>query len=155
MVTLGVPYDAEARNHGVDEARAQARKIADDIAAQGGPTDLADKDVVALIAYLQRLGTDIKARPPTTGRDRPRPRRRPPSPPPEASDMSLSELVSTLTPSSGAQVGVVIFAALFAVICVRLWSRHQKAAFDTAKLLPLADDDPPLRPRGDGRGDVR
>ena len=66
MVTLGVPYDEEARAHGADEARAQARKIADDIAAQGGPTDLADKEVVAVIAYLQRLGTDIKARPPTT-----------------------------------------------------------------------------------------
>jgi len=67
--------------------------------------------------------------------------------------MSLSELVSALTPSSGAQVGVIIFAALFGLICVRLWSRHQKAAFDAAKMLPLADDDPPLRPAHDGRGD--
>jgi cbb3-type cytochrome oxidase subunit 3 len=66
--------------------------------------------------------------------------------------MSLSELVSTLTPSSGAQVGVVVFAALFALICVRLWSRHEKATFDAAELLPLADDDPPLRSRDDGRG---
>ena len=38
----------------------QARQIATDIAAQGGPADLSDKEVVALIAYMQRLGTDIR-----------------------------------------------------------------------------------------------
>ena len=36
------------------------RSIADAIVQQGGPAGLQDKEVVALIAYLQRLGTDIK-----------------------------------------------------------------------------------------------
>jgi cytochrome c oxidase cbb3-type subunit I/II len=58
MHTLGVPYDAQTLGHGADLARAQAKALADEIAAQGGPTDLANKDVVALIAYLQRLGVD-------------------------------------------------------------------------------------------------
>jgi len=58
MVTLGVPYDQQARDHGPDMARAQAKDIADQIAALGGQKDLADKEVVALIAYLTRLGVD-------------------------------------------------------------------------------------------------
>jgi len=45
------------------DAMADAKKIADEIAAQGGPTGLEDKQVVALIAYLQRLGTDLTAVP--------------------------------------------------------------------------------------------
>ena len=32
----------------------------DDIQATGGPENLQDKQMVALVAYLQRLGTDIK-----------------------------------------------------------------------------------------------
>ena len=38
---------------------AQAKQIADGIASQGGPTGLEDKEIVALTAYLQRLGRDI------------------------------------------------------------------------------------------------
>ncbi len=59
MVMLGVPY-GDAVNNAPDQARAQAKQIADGIAQQGGPSDLADKEVIALIAYLQRLGKDIK-----------------------------------------------------------------------------------------------
>ncbi|NIP15659.1 MAG: hypothetical protein GWM88_13450, partial [Pseudomonadales bacterium] len=40
-------------------AQRQAREIASEIARQGGPQGLSDKKVTALIAYLQRLGTDI------------------------------------------------------------------------------------------------
>jgi hypothetical protein len=40
---------------------AQAKAIGDDL-AKDGITGMEDKDVVALIAYLQRLGTDIKWR---------------------------------------------------------------------------------------------
>ena len=42
-------------------ARAQADSIARAIEGEGGPKGLQDKQIVALVAYLQRLGRDIKA----------------------------------------------------------------------------------------------
>ncbi len=62
MAMLGVPY-GEAVKEGVAEqlARNQAARITQEIVDLGGSADVADKDIVALIAYLQRLGTDIKA----------------------------------------------------------------------------------------------
>jgi cytochrome c oxidase cbb3-type subunit I/II len=59
MAMLGVPY-GDAVRHAPALARAQAQEVAGRIEAQGGPAGLADKEVVALIAYLQRLGADIK-----------------------------------------------------------------------------------------------
>lgn len=66
MSMIGVPY-GKAVKQGVsqDQARAQAKAIADDVVASNGPAGLADKKVVALIAYIQRLGTDISKPPPT------------------------------------------------------------------------------------------
>ena len=62
--TVGVPYtDAEIRNAKL-AAETQAAAVAKDIADQGGPKLLQDKEVVALIAYLQRLGRDIQTLPP-------------------------------------------------------------------------------------------
>jgi len=58
MAMLGVPY-GNAVTEGEVMARGQADEIADEILAQGGP-DLHGKDIIALIAYLQRLGTDIQ-----------------------------------------------------------------------------------------------
>ncbi|HEX7088404.1 MAG TPA: cytochrome-c oxidase, cbb3-type subunit I [Vicinamibacterales bacterium] len=59
---LGVPYP-EGFEH---EARAaleeQAARIAGGLTSAGLPID-PDREIVALIAYLQRLGTDIKPRP--------------------------------------------------------------------------------------------
>lgn len=60
---LGAPYDAELKNAEA-MARAQAEKIAAEIVAQGGPVEYAnifvkDSTAIALIAYLQRLGTDL------------------------------------------------------------------------------------------------
>ncbi len=60
---LGVPYDANALNQGAELARKQAEQIAAGLVSEGGPTVPADREVLALIAYLQRLGTDIKAKP--------------------------------------------------------------------------------------------
>jgi cytochrome c oxidase cbb3-type subunit I/II len=60
MAMLGVPY-GDAITQAPALAQAQAKLIADDIAAAGGPAGLEDKEVVALIAYMQRLGTDIRA----------------------------------------------------------------------------------------------
>jgi cytochrome c oxidase cbb3-type subunit I/II len=59
MAMLGVPY-GDALHRAPDMARAQARSIAASIAAQGGPRTLEDKEIVALVAYLQRLGTDSR-----------------------------------------------------------------------------------------------
>ncbi len=56
---LGVPYSDEDVENAAAAAREQAAAIAAEIVVQGGPDGLADKQIVALIAYLQRLGTDI------------------------------------------------------------------------------------------------
>jgi len=62
-VSLGVPYGREELDKAADLARAQAQGIARAIVQQGGPAGLENTKVVALIAYLQRLGTDIKRTP--------------------------------------------------------------------------------------------
>jgi cytochrome c oxidase cbb3-type subunit I/II len=59
MAMLGVPY-GEAVNRAPAMAREQAAAIASAIVAQGGPPGLEDKQMVAIVAYLQRLGKDIK-----------------------------------------------------------------------------------------------
>ncbi len=65
MAMLGVPY-GDAIHHAPEMARAQAAQIAADLVAQGGPQGLGDREVIALIAYLQRLGTDLHAAPVAT-----------------------------------------------------------------------------------------
>jgi cytochrome c oxidase cbb3-type subunit I/II len=87
MAMLGVPYGAAIHSAEV-MARAQAKQVAAEIVTQGGPAGLEDKEIVALIAYLQRLGTDIKKQP-----------AQPPSPPSELKAAGASE--STLTSTSG------------------------------------------------------
>ncbi len=69
MAMLGVPY-GEAVKHGEVMARAQAQEIASELRAQGGPAGLENKKIVALIAYLQRLGTDIRKTPPAPPADK-------------------------------------------------------------------------------------
>lgn len=59
MQTLGVPYAEGYENQAVADAEAQANSIVEDLAAQGVKT-VSDREIIALIAYLQRLGTDIK-----------------------------------------------------------------------------------------------
>jgi cytochrome c oxidase cbb3-type subunit I/II len=60
MALLGVPYGEAVKNgRAVEMAREQAAAIAGQIEQQGGPPGLGDRKVVAMIAYLQRLGTDI------------------------------------------------------------------------------------------------
>ena len=55
---LGVPYtDADIQNATVI-AQAQADSVAARVLSQGGPDRLADREIVALVAYLQRLGVD-------------------------------------------------------------------------------------------------
>ncbi|MFG0257539.1 MAG: cytochrome-c oxidase, cbb3-type subunit I [Phycisphaerales bacterium JB043] len=62
MLMLGVPYGEFARGGAEDAAREQARQIATELADQAQDESLLameNKDMVAIIAYLQRLGTDI------------------------------------------------------------------------------------------------
>ncbi|MFH6985834.1 cytochrome-c oxidase, cbb3-type subunit I [Marinoscillum luteum] len=59
MQTLGVPYAEGFQDEAVADAEQQAKSISDDLATQGVRV-VPDKEIVALIAYLQRVGTDIK-----------------------------------------------------------------------------------------------
>lgn len=59
--TLGTPYSDAEINGAVDLAETQARSIAESVAQSGGPRGLEDREIVALVAYLQRLGQDIRA----------------------------------------------------------------------------------------------
>ncbi len=56
---VGVPYSDDEVAGAETLARTQARQIALEIADQGGPAGLENKEIVALIAYLQRMGTDL------------------------------------------------------------------------------------------------
>lgn len=58
--SLGVPYSDADIAGAADDARAQAASMAAGIADVGGPENLADKEVIAITAYLQRLGSDIR-----------------------------------------------------------------------------------------------
>ena len=60
LALLGVPYTDQERAEAEALARAQAERIAHDVVAQGGPEGLETKEIMALVAYLQRLGTDIR-----------------------------------------------------------------------------------------------
>jgi len=58
---LGTPYEEGYENRANDDLHKQAQSIAERLKADGiQGENLADKEIVALIAYLQRLGTDIK-----------------------------------------------------------------------------------------------
>ena len=78
MVTLGVPYTKEDIAHAKENMASQATKIEKNLyadpdfaksyeadkkyAAENGEVfiEMRDREIVSLIAYLQRLGTDIK-----------------------------------------------------------------------------------------------
>ncbi|HEX7071803.1 MAG TPA: cytochrome-c oxidase, cbb3-type subunit II [Rhodothermales bacterium] len=57
---VGVPYADDQIDSADEAARTQAREIASEIVSQGGPVGLADREIVALVAFLQRLGTDYR-----------------------------------------------------------------------------------------------
>jgi len=63
QAALGVPYTQDEVTGAAALGRRQAQQIAAAIAQQGGPAGLEDTQLVALVAYLQRLGTDIKRTP--------------------------------------------------------------------------------------------
>jgi cytochrome c oxidase cbb3-type subunit I/II len=65
MRTIGVPYPEGFENRAIDDLTIQANGIANNL-AKDNIRVASDKEIIALIAYLQRLGTDIKAKPSTT-----------------------------------------------------------------------------------------
>lgn len=58
--TLGVPYDDNTINNAESLAAAQAKPIAEGLTSQGAPAGLENKEIVAVIAYLQALGKKAK-----------------------------------------------------------------------------------------------
>jgi cytochrome c oxidase cbb3-type subunit I/II len=63
MAMLDVPYDAQALTHADAMAKQQAEQVAKALAGAGGPKGMQNKEVIALIAYMQRLGHDIQQEP--------------------------------------------------------------------------------------------
>jgi cytochrome c oxidase cbb3-type subunit I/II len=61
MRSLGVPYPPGYENQATNDLWKQANEIALDLQKSGIPIE-SNKQIIALIAYLQRLGTDIKAK---------------------------------------------------------------------------------------------
>ncbi len=59
MRSIGVPYEKGFENYANQDLMRQANEITTDLINNGVPAE-PDKDIIALIAYLQRLGTDIK-----------------------------------------------------------------------------------------------
>lgn len=60
MRTLGVPYEEGYDQKANDDLKVQADAIAANLAKDNIKVS-SDKEIIAIIAYLQRLGTDIKA----------------------------------------------------------------------------------------------
>jgi cytochrome c oxidase cbb3-type subunit I/II len=77
MQTLGVPYPKGYSTKALADLKKQAHTIAEDIVNNMAPIalkgttkeakikEIENKEVIALIAYMQRLGTDIKVKPQT------------------------------------------------------------------------------------------
>lgn len=63
MQQLGVPYSDGDIANAVETAKAQAKTITDDLVSNGVPAKIEQMDVVALIAYIQRLGVDYSSVP--------------------------------------------------------------------------------------------
>ncbi|MDX1420251.1 MAG: cytochrome-c oxidase, cbb3-type subunit II [Rubricoccaceae bacterium] len=84
--TVGLPYDDATIQNAAALAEAQAAEIAAEVVAQGGPDRLADKEITALVAYLQRLGTLTE-------------------PPPAEDDLEPHEIDETLETLTGTQPG--------------------------------------------------
>ena len=59
MKALGVPYSDQEIAGSIEHAKAQALEITKDMESAGVPQHMKNKQIIALIAYLQRLGTDM------------------------------------------------------------------------------------------------
>jgi cytochrome c oxidase cbb3-type subunit I/II len=59
LKALGVPYTDDEIANASSLAKEQARMITENLKEVGVPMKMNDKQIIALIAYLQRLGTDL------------------------------------------------------------------------------------------------
>jgi len=60
---LGTPYPKDFEKNAIANAQEQATQVAKKLAEEGvKDKHLEDKEIIAIIAYLQRLGTDIKVK---------------------------------------------------------------------------------------------
>jgi cytochrome c oxidase cbb3-type subunit I/II len=100
MQALGVPYTDAERAAAAESAKAQSKEIAQRIFVQGGPKGLDDKKVVALIAYMQRLGKDLFEPPPRRAPV-------PPPPPPAPAEPSPGDPAAQPQPAAPA-VGAML-----------------------------------------------
>ncbi|MEM1121896.1 MAG: cytochrome-c oxidase, cbb3-type subunit I [Bacteroidota bacterium] len=61
LMMLGTPYGEGYEDTALDDLKKQAQQVAASLKAEGiEQEDLAQKEIVAIISYLQRLGTDIQ-----------------------------------------------------------------------------------------------
>ena len=56
---LGLPFDQETLKNSVEVAKKQAKEITTDLMQSKVPAQVEDREIIALIAYLQRLGQDL------------------------------------------------------------------------------------------------
>ncbi len=59
MMALGVPYSEADVANAISDAKAQAEEITQEMESSGVEMKVKDKQIIALIAYLQRLGKDL------------------------------------------------------------------------------------------------
>lgn len=59
LAALGAPYSKEEIQNSSQNAKAQAEKIVSELVADGVDPKMVNKEIIALISYLQRLGTDL------------------------------------------------------------------------------------------------
>lgn len=65
--SLGTPYEDSYVDSAVEDLKMQAKKVAENLKKDGIEAEnIESKEIIALIAYLQRLGTDIKVKPTAT-----------------------------------------------------------------------------------------
>ena len=135
---LGAPYSEDEIGNAESLARRQGEKIAAEIVAQGGPAAMHEKKAMAMIAYLQRLGTDIFRTPEESdGSDRNNARewqRRK-----RWRQAMIRDLVCDLDYSVVAEVALTLFVGTFLVIFYGA-SRLSRSATDRFAAIPLDDE---------------
>lgn len=62
--------------------------------------------------------------------------------------MHLSDIMGEAGLVSYAEAGLILFVLAFAFIMVYTYSRRNRARYESARFLPLEDDDPQLTPSG-------